>query len=295
VTAPHPDLPAEQAYLDHAYACLDRMRALVERAPHAIEGEFAALAMERWSAKRLETFLDAERGLCFGRLDVEGRARPLYIGRRWVHDDVQDVVVVNWQAPAARPFYTATPVDPQHVTLRRRFKVEARRLLEIYDEPLGGSEGDEPAPVADVLLDELQRSREPRMRDIVATIQADQYRLITRDIEGALLIQQISFRVNTLPELIEFYQKFVANDVRFDIVVSHGNAFGIYFFDPEGNRAEVYWQTGLPARQPFLARIDLTQPIPTLLAHNAELVDQYGATGYLEPGLVDNLIPDEET
>jgi catechol 2,3-dioxygenase-like lactoylglutathione lyase family enzyme len=112
--------------------------------------------------------------------------------------------------------------------------------------------------------------------------------------EGALLIQQISFRVNTLPDLIEFYQKFVANDVRFDLIVTHGNAFGIYFFDPEGNRAEVYWQTGLPARQPFLARIDLTQPIPALLAHNAELVDRYGASGYLEPGLVDNLIPDEE-
>ena len=64
--------------------------------------------------------------------------------------------------------------------------------------------------------------------------------------------------------------------------------------DPEGNRAEVYWHTGLPARQPFLARIDLTQPIPALLTRNAELVDRYGASGYLEPGLVDNLIPDEE-
>lgn len=112
--------------------------------------------------------------------------------------------------------------------------------------------------------------------------------------DGHKLIQQTSFRVNTLPELIEFYGRFLDNDVEFDMVVSHGNAFGIYFFDPEGNRCEVYWQTGLPARQPFLVRIDLTRPIPELLEQNARLVDQYGRTGYLEPGLVGNLIPGSE-
>ena len=48
-------------------------------------------------------------------------------------------VVVNWQAPAARPFYTATPADPQRVTLRRRFRAQGRRLLDIADESLDGS------------------------------------------------------------------------------------------------------------------------------------------------------------
>ncbi len=112
--------------------------------------------------------------------------------------------------------------------------------------------------------------------------------------EGNLLIQQVSFRVNTLPELIEFHQRFIDQNVKFDMIVSHGNAFGIYFFDPEGNRCEVYWQTGLPARQPFLAGLDLTMPVAELLAYNAELVDKFGKTGYLEPGLVVNLIPDAE-
>jgi DNA helicase IV len=186
---PHPELAAEQAYIDRAYELLDRMRALLEHAPDAAEGEIAALALERWAKERLRTYVDAERGLCFGRMDVEGAKAPLYVGRRWVHDEDQDVVVVNWQAPAARPFYTATPVDPQRVSLRRRFRLERRRLLEILDEALGGGAGDDPGPLADVLLDELQRSREPRMRDIVATIQSDQYGLITRDLDGLLVIQ----------------------------------------------------------------------------------------------------------
>src|SRR5439155_4037100 len=100
----------------------------------------------------------------------------------------QVALVVNWQAPAARAFYTATPVDPQRVTLRRRFRTKGRKLLDVTDEALDGSilEG---AAVADFLLEELEQRREGRMREIVATIQADQYRLITADPEGALVIQ----------------------------------------------------------------------------------------------------------
>src|SRR5581483_1146425 len=154
----HPELAAEQSYVDRAYEQLDRMREAVARAGDAGATEVAALALEAWSAKRLQTFIDAERGLCFGRLDLDGIAKPLYVGRRWVHDNAQDVLVCNWQAPAARPFYTATPAAPERVTLRRRFRTEGRRVLDIADEPLDGSG----ASVAggDFLLEELERSRE---------------------------------------------------------------------------------------------------------------------------------------
>src|SRR5918994_1727308 len=184
----HPELRAEQAYVDRAYAHLERMREIVLRAGDAADGEVAQAALDAWAAKRLATFEDAERGLMFGRLDFEAVERPLYVGRRWVHDEAGEQVVVNWQAPAARPFYTATPQDPQRVTLRRRFRAQGRKLLDIADEALDGStlEG---AGVGDFLLEELERSRETHMRDIVATIQADQYRLITREPKRPLVIQ----------------------------------------------------------------------------------------------------------
>jgi DNA helicase IV len=182
----HPDLAAEQAYVDHAYDCLDRMRGQVVRAADATDNEIAALALEAWAVRRLRTFDDAERGLCFGRLDLEATPRPLYVGRRWVHDDESEVLVVNWQAPAARPFYVATPADPHNVTLRRRFRTEGRRILDVSDEKLDGSGS---VAGGDFLLDELERSREPHMRDIVATIQVDQYRLITRWPEPPLVVQ----------------------------------------------------------------------------------------------------------
>jgi DNA helicase IV len=184
----HPDLRSEQQYVDRAYEHLERMRDVVASAADKVDGEVAQAAMDAWAAKRLHTYEDAERGLCFGRLDLESVARPLYVGRRWVHDESRRQLVVNWQAPAARPFYTATPQDPHGVTLRRRFRTDGRRLLDIADETLDGTTIDG-AAVGDFLLDELERNRETRMRDIVATIQADQYRLITHDADTPLVIQ----------------------------------------------------------------------------------------------------------
>jgi DNA helicase IV len=184
----HPELAAEQEYVDRAYEHLERMRAAVAGAGDRVDGEVAQAAMDAWAARRLRTFEDAERGLCFGRLDFDALLRPLYVGRRWVHDETQQQLVVNWQAPAARPFYTATPHDPHGVTLRRRFRTEGRRLLDIADEALDGSVIDG-AAVGDFLLEELERNRDAHMRDIVATIQADQYRLITHDPDSVLVIQ----------------------------------------------------------------------------------------------------------
>src|SRR6266704_7020890 len=160
----HPELPAEQAYVDRAYEHMERMQAVVARAGDAAHGEVAQAALDAWAARRLRTYEDAERGLCFGRLDFKALERPLYVGRRWVHDDAQQQLVVNWQAPAARPFYTATPQDPHGVTLRRRFRTEGRRVLDIADEALDGSVVDG-AAVGDFLLEELERNRDAHMRD----------------------------------------------------------------------------------------------------------------------------------
>jgi DNA helicase IV len=185
----HPDLPAEQAYIDEAYASLDRMKEALLRAAEAGATEISQQAIEDWATGRLRTFEDADRGLCFGRIDSEEAADPIYVGRRWVHTEDRLPLVVNWQAPAARPFYTATPVAPHGVTLRRRFRTKGRTLTGISDEALDGSLADAAASVDDFLLEELERARDARMRDIVATIQADQYHLIARDPVPPLVIQ----------------------------------------------------------------------------------------------------------
>ena len=142
----HPELAAEQAYVDRAYDQLDHMRSTVARTQEAMATEWAALNMEAWVKRRMRTFEDAERGLVFGRLTLDGTPRPLYVGRRWVHDDEHESLVVNWQAPAARPFYTATPQTPHGVQQRRRFRSEGRHLTDLSDESLDGRGRSRPMP-----------------------------------------------------------------------------------------------------------------------------------------------------
>ena len=65
-----------------------------------------------------------------------------------------------------------------------------------------------------------------------------------RTVEDVLLLQQVSFRTNSLDDVIGYYKRLHEKKVKFDMVVSHGNAVGIYFRDPEDNRLEIYWGTG---------------------------------------------------
>ncbi|MDQ6840655.1 MAG: VOC family protein [Actinomycetota bacterium] len=103
----------------------------------------------------------------------------------------------------------------------------------------------------------------------------------------ALMLQQISWRCDTLDDVIAFHYRLAAHEVPLDMEVSHGNAIGIYFFDPEGNRNEVYWGTDLKATQVYLASIDLEAPPEEILARVKKDVEQHGVTGYVEPGFLD--------
>lgn len=71
------------------------------------------------------------------------------------------------------------------------------------------------------------------------------------------VVQQLSFKVETLAELKEFHKVFKAEGVQIQRTVSHGNAFGMYALDPEGNTIEVYYSTGFPVPQPHGDAVDL--------------------------------------
>src|SRR5580704_10251302 len=79
----------------------------------------------------------AESGLCFGRIDSE-EGDPRYIGRLGIRDEDADYkpLLLDWRAPAARPFYLATPVSPEGVRRRRHIKTVGREVRRIDDEVL---------------------------------------------------------------------------------------------------------------------------------------------------------------
>jgi len=143
-------------------------------------------------ADRLAQLTAAEDGLCFGRLDLQDGSR-LYVGRIGLLDDDREPLLVDWRAPAAQPFYRATPAAPCGVVRRRHLRTRARVVLDIDDDVLDldalNDAQRESLNGEAALLAALGASRTGRMTDIVATIQAEQDRVIRSDLPGILVVQ----------------------------------------------------------------------------------------------------------
>ncbi len=153
-----------------------------------IEREVAASEQ----ARRLAQFNGVERGLCFGRMDDTGD-HTFYIGRIGLHDEEYEPVLIDWRAPAARPFYAATPNDPAGLLRRRHLYTRGRTVVGIDDEVFDldrMSEADRRGLVGEaMLLASIRRGRTGRMSDVVATIQAEQDRVIRYGLAGVLVVQ----------------------------------------------------------------------------------------------------------
>lgn len=96
-------------------------------------------------------------------------------------------------------------------------------------------------------------------------------------------VQQLSFSCQSLADIRGYYQKFKEQGVKVSRAVSHGNAVGLYFYDPEGNQCELYWTTPFKARQPYGVAVDLTRPESEILRDIEADVKIHGATGHRDP------------
>ncbi|MGA5286732.1 HelD family protein [Streptomyces pseudogriseolus] len=120
---------------------------------------------------------------------AEGAVRPdntadiaetLHIGRIGVLDEDYAPLVIDWRAPAAAPFYRSTPVDPGRVVRRRVIRSKGRRVQSVEDDLMrpeltASLDGRELAVIGDgALMAALGQARTHTMRDIVASIQAEQ-------------------------------------------------------------------------------------------------------------------------
>ncbi|MGO4423242.1 helicase, partial [Streptomyces sp. MCAF7] len=112
-----------------------------------------------------------------GRAEI---AETLHIGRIGVLDAEYAPLVIDWRAPAAAPFYRSTPVAPGRVVRRRVIRSKGRRVLGVEDDLLRPEltatlDGAELPVVGDgALMAALGQARGHTMRDIVASIQAEQ-------------------------------------------------------------------------------------------------------------------------
>lgn len=198
------ELHSEQSYVAGLYERLDAERTRLKKKYDAallapIDAQDGGTLIDRDASVRgLAAQMDrlnvADHGLCFGRLDSLAGERS-YIGRIGLLDEGNDYepLLVDWRAPAARAFYVATAAHPEDMRRRRQFRTLGRRIIDFTDEVFvadGDAPGDDTALADDsVLLAAINAPRGEGMRDIVATIQAEQDEIIRLDHPGVLVIE----------------------------------------------------------------------------------------------------------
>ncbi|HEX5365124.1 MAG TPA: hypothetical protein VFW63_00470 [Acidimicrobiales bacterium] len=208
--ATHPDLAAEQAYIEQAYDSLDAARRTATRLRSMVEVGKGGTEQARWEREMIEEniaarldYLDlGDASLVFGRIDQSRAAggETFYIGRIAVADETQEPLVVDWRAPVAEPFYRATGRTPMGLVRRRHFATRGRKLLGIEDELFGEGAGllggelsisDDGTRVRgqSSLIAALEESRTGHLGDIVATIQGEQDEVIRSPLPGVLVVQ----------------------------------------------------------------------------------------------------------
>ena len=195
----HADLPLpEQDFVDAAYERLDALRASYRDRQGRVHSTHGVGNAQAWTerealsahlgemAARLE---GVEERLVFGRLDMVD-ASTRHVGRLSLSREDGTPLLVDWRAPAARPFYQATSAEPDGVVRRRHISTRNRRVTALEDELLdaSGAEGLE-LQGEGALMHALSEARDGRMGDIVATIQSEQDRIIRASDKGLLVVQ----------------------------------------------------------------------------------------------------------
>jgi DNA helicase IV len=198
------ELKREQDYVATLYARLDALRLEAEQQLDAIrlldvggnhQGRSERDTFARLYEDRIVQLREVDERLAFGRLELEPDGdEPVhrYIGRIGLRDEDQQSILLDWRVPQASAFYQATAATPLGARARRHLLSKGRSIIRIEDEIFDASllESDSAELQGEgALLAALTAQRTGRMADIVATIQAEQDRIIRSELKGVLVVQ----------------------------------------------------------------------------------------------------------
>ncbi|WP_326598219.1 RNA polymerase recycling motor ATPase HelR [Streptomyces sp. NBC_01803] len=128
--------------------------------------------------------------LCLGHIVSADHPEPMYIGRLGLTDSAGRRLLIDWRSPAAEPFFAATHANPMGLASRRRYRWTRGRISDYWDEVFtaDGLEGHAALDDQSAFIASLGSNRSTRMRDVLATIQADQDAIIRAGSRGALVV-----------------------------------------------------------------------------------------------------------
>ncbi|MGW1536806.1 RNA polymerase recycling motor ATPase HelR [Streptomyces aureus] len=128
--------------------------------------------------------------LCLGHVVPADGSAPVYIGRLGLTDSKGRRLLTDWRSPAAEPFFAATHARPLGLASRRRYRWTDGRISDYWDEVFTADGLERQAALDDqsAFIAGLGASRSARMRDVLATLQADQDAVIRAGSRGTLVV-----------------------------------------------------------------------------------------------------------
>lgn len=185
--------------IDNGYEYYDNM---FDQHKHTIIGfkegqrgtQFTRQAMMTFSATKADRLRRVRDNPYFGKFSFKKKfsnENDIYVGKATVHDKDDNVLVYDWRTPICSLYYENGLGDVSYespngliegeVTLRRQIKIENSKLLEAYD--TSGLSQDE------FLIPFLSVSANSRLKNIVASIQTEQNKIIRKKMDNNLIVQ----------------------------------------------------------------------------------------------------------
>ena len=199
------ELEHEQRYVRTLYTRLAQLQGEAQRQLEAVRGlkvgghhqaRSERDTFARLYEDRIVQLREVTERLAFGRIELDAGSDDgethRYIGRIGLRDEDQRPILLDWRVPQASAFYQATAATPLGIRARRHLVSKGKEVVRIEDEIFDPSlldGGGEHLQGESALLAALTAERTGRMSDIVATIQAEQDRIIRSDLKGILVVQ----------------------------------------------------------------------------------------------------------
>jgi DNA helicase-2/ATP-dependent DNA helicase PcrA len=190
----------EQRYLSETLGTIDtEMRELDSRLTDGIEAanEEAEEAIIKELLQRLRVLGLIKDKPYFARVDFQaggGAAENLYIGKSTVLDAEDRIAVIDWRAPISTLYYEGRIGEASYecpdgiisgiISLKRQLEIENRRLMSYSDIDITFDE--------ELLKPYLAVGSNTRLKNIIATIQAEQNRIIRAGLRQPLIVQGVA-------------------------------------------------------------------------------------------------------
>ena len=125
------------------------------------------------------------------RFDEDGHEEECYIGKVGIYDDKEKILTVDWRAPISTTYYDSNVGETSfqgpkgiitgNLSLKRQYEIEDGKLISFQDVDTVSND--------DILKPYLGANIDNRLKNIVATIQAEQNQIIREPLSRNMIIQ----------------------------------------------------------------------------------------------------------